>query len=207
MNRKTLEHDSIYRLAEQQATLASDRDLLESTANGDEEAFSELYHRYAVASYNYLLRLVYEEAEAEDLLQEVFVGVWRGAGMFRGQSSVKTWLFRIAHNQAVSWLRRNKRASLPIISPLRDELGLPADDNPERQAIQSFQSEWVHVALTQLSPKHRAVVELTFVHNFSYREIAEILRCPIGTVKSRMSYALRNLNRILKKMGFEEHFR
>ncbi len=93
-------------IKDEQPADSTDRLLLQAVAQGDENAIGELYQRYQAPLYNYLLRLMREPAGAEDLLQEIFIAVWQGAGRFRGEAKVKTWLFRIAHNQAVSWLRR-----------------------------------------------------------------------------------------------------
>lgn len=170
----------------------TDKHLLASVAQGDERAFAELYQRHAPALYNFLLRLIHEPPVAEDLLQESYVALWQGAGAFKQQSKVKTWLFRIAHNKAISWLRRNHPQSL-------EEDHVTADDSagPEALSIISWRNEELLKALEQLSPKHRAVVELAFVHDLAYSEIALVMECPVGTVKSRMSYALRHLYRLL----------
>jgi len=182
-----------------------DRDLLRKAAQGNDSAFGELYDRYNVPIYNYLLRLIHEQTASEDLLQEVFVAAWQGAGRFRGRSSVKTWLFRIAHNQAVSWLRRNTKEQPSPQTAVELPESAPGDETtPEAQIIASWQEGQIIEALDQLSEKHRAVVELTFVYDFSQREIADIMNCPTGTVKSRMSYALQRLNGIMQKMGVRD---
>ncbi len=176
-----------------------DRQLLQAVARGDEVAFRALYERYQGPLFNYLLRLMREPAGAEDLLQEIFVAAWQGAGRFRGEAQVKTWLFRIAHNQAVSWLRR-----LRPVESLPPELeGERESWQPEEQSVQNWRAGQVWLALEKLSPAHRAVVELTYVHGFSYADIAEILDCPVGTVKSRMSYALRHLYGLLRALDVE----
>lgn len=181
-----------------QAPHVSDSDLLRSVAGGDESALAELYQRYHVDIYNYLLRLIHDRRVAEDLLQEVFVAVWQGAARFRGRSSVKNWVFRIAHNQAVNWLRRLSR--LPLESDLKD---LGSDFDVESLSLRHWRAKQVHEALDELTPNHRAVVELAFVHGLSYAEIAEVVGCPLGTVKSRMSYALRYLGGLLRGQGLE----
>jgi RNA polymerase sigma-70 factor, ECF subfamily len=171
---------------------STDTELLRQVAAGDEAAFTELYDLYAPPVYNYLLRLVNEPPVAEEILQEVFLAMWQGAHRFRAEAKVKTWLLRIAHHQAVSWLRR-ARATL---SP--DEELEPDDLEPiEEHLARNWQIDQVRAALARLSPTHRAVIELTFVQGLSYAEIAEVMNCPIGTVKSRMSYALRYLNDFL----------
>jgi RNA polymerase sigma-70 factor (ECF subfamily) len=175
------------------APLSPDVELLRQVASGDASAFDELYVLYGAAVYNYLLRLVNEPAIAEELLQEVFLAVWQGADRFRAEAKVKTWLLRIAHHKAVSWLRRHRPASS------LDEAAEVAsgDDHIDDRLAQAWQADRVRAALTELSPRHRAVIELAFVHDLPYAEIARIVDCPVGTVKSRMSYALRHLTAVL----------
>ena len=162
--------------------------------------FSLLYQRYSEQIFNYLLRLVLEQEVAEDLLQEVFVAIWRGASRFRKEAKVRTWIFRIAHNQAVSWLRRHN----PTEELRPEKVENLRDLNPETQSIKSWQIERMQAALLELSPKHRSVVELCYVHGFSYRDIAAIMKCPVGTVKSRMSYAMRQLQGVIQIWGLQE---
>jgi len=169
-----------------------DHQLLRQVAARDERAFDALYQAYGSAVYGYLMRLLNEPVAAEDLLQEVFLAAWQGAGRFRAEARVKTWLLRIAHHQAVSWLRRQRKA-LAL-----DELAeAVADDGAEEALARTWHADEIRAALDRLTPNHRAVIELTFMHDLSYAEIAQIMDCPIGTVKSRMSYALRHLDRVL----------
>jgi RNA polymerase sigma-70 factor, ECF subfamily len=175
------------------APLTADHQLLRQVASGDERAFDELYVLYGAVVYNFLLRLINEPAASEELLQEVFLAAWQGADRFRAEATVKTWLLRIAHHQAVSWLRRHHR----MVS-LDDAVEVAADeDHIDERLARAWQADRVRAALTQLSPKHRAVIELAFAHDLSYAEIARIVACPVGTVKSRMSYALRHLTAVL----------
>ena len=173
------------------AVPTTDIELLRQVAAGDEAAFAELYDQYAPPVYNYLLRLVNEPHIAEEILQEVFLVMWQSAHRFREEARVKTWLLRIAHHQAVSWLRRTRTTLWP------DEELEAADDHIEEHLARTGQTEQIRMALAQLTPNHRAVIELTFVQGLSYAEIADVMNCPIGTVKSRMSYALRRLNTLL----------
>lgn len=169
-----------------------DRRLLASVAEGNEGALAELYQVHATAVFNYLLHLIHDQSLAEDLLQDTFLVAWRGAGAFKGQSKAKTWLFRIAHNKAVSWLRRNRPQSLAEDPEIKDEA-----PSPETLLLVNWRNERLLSALDELSSNHRAVIELAFVYEMAYSEIAEIMDCPVGTVKSRMSYALKHLNRLL----------
>jgi RNA polymerase sigma-70 factor, ECF subfamily len=165
----------------------TDHLLLRQVATGDQAAFGVLYDEYSTSVYNYLLRLVRERPIAEDLLQEVFLALWQGAKNFQERAKVKTWLLRIAHHQAVSWLRRNRLVSV------YEELETTEDFQIEEQMVEAWEADQARRALDQLSPKHRAVIELAFVHNLAYADIAMVLDCPIGTIKSRMSYALQHL--------------
>jgi len=169
-------------------TEVDDLTLLRDAARGNEAAFRTLYERYRTPVYNYILRLVRHKGAADDLLQDTFLAVWQGAHKFRGQSSVKTWIFRIAYYRSASHLRKSRK--IAEISENRIASDAPG---PEDVFLGKFETAQVIAALETLSPDHRSVVELTFIHGFSYREIADIMECPVGTVKSRMSYALRYL--------------
>ncbi len=173
---------------------STDHQLLRQVAAGDEQAFDELYQAYNVAVYNYILRLIHEPNVAEDLLQEVFLAAWQGAARFRQESKVKTWLLKIAHYQTVSWLRRHHATS-----PFDDLVDAATDGQIEDHIVEAWEADRIWRALDQLSPKQRAVIELVFVQDLPYAEIAKILDCPIGTVKSRISYAMRNLTALLKQ--------
>ncbi len=171
----------------------SDQEILTNVAAKDDIAFKELYLRYNLPLFNYLLRLLHQTTIAEDLLQETFLAIWQGAERFRGKSSVKTWIFRIAHNQAISWLRHHGKTQ-PITLNIEDMSLFSQEPSPEEAIIQMGQVTQIQTAINKLSQNHRSTVELTFVHGFSYKEIAEIMSCPVGTVKSRMNSALKYLN-------------
>ncbi len=165
--------------------------LVQRIAAADDLALGELYRRYSVSVYNYLLRLVREAPQAEDLLQDVFIAIWRGAGRYRRGARVKTWIFRIAHHQAVSWLRQHREMDSLFDVHLQQK---PAAYDLENIVQEQLESQHIQQALDQLSPKHRAVLELAFVQELSYAEIAEVISCPVGTVKSRIYNALQTLS-------------
>ena len=167
-------------------------------SKGDDQALVELYNRYHLGIYNYAARLTGDPDVAEDILQEVYIAVWQGASRFRHNSSVKTWIYRITHNQAVSWIRKHKRMELAKDAILEEPLDL------EESIAKSWRAEEIRAALEMLNPIHRATVELAFVHELSYAEIGEVLDCPVGTVKSRMSNAIRNLERILRSRSWTD---
>ena len=182
---------------------ASDLGLIHQIVLKDENALEKLYQRYQIPLYNYLIRIVNDHFAAEDVLQEVFVAVWEGAGRFQARASVKTWVFRIAHFKAVSWIRSNYKFqqtnAIDDLEQLESEQELP-----EPQALHAWEVAHIHQAMDQLSSIHREVVELFFANGFSYQEIAEIADCPVGTVKSRMNKAIRVLSGFLKFTGIDE---
>lgn len=171
---------------------AVDKRLIRRVAKGDHAAFTELYNTYSVPLYNYLLRLIHIQNVAEDLLQETFIAIWKGAGRFRGGSTVKTWLFRIAHNQAVSWLR--KEAGNELVD---EERLPPVEPQIDERLMLEWQTDQLLLAMEELSANHRAVIELVFAQGMTYLEVAQVMDCPVGTVKSRMSYALKRLNNLI----------
>lgn len=175
------------------ATPVGEEHLMRLVAAGHAPAFEELYTLYGSAVYNYTLRLVNEPAVSEEILQEVFLVLWRNARSFRAEAKVKTWLLRIAHHQAVSWLRRRRPLAWPSEELESDE------DLLDDHLVQRWKTDVVRAAILQLPPKQRAVIELSFAHGLSYAEIAEVMDCPVGTVKSRMSYALHTLTEQLTR--------
>ena len=111
--------------------------LMKKIAIGDEVAFSELYSRYNLPLYNFILRLNGQKDAAEDVLQEVFIAVWQGSNRFQSKSTVKTWLFRIAYHKSISWLRKDKKLHLSLNI---DELSIFSDKpSPEGSLIEHWQ--------------------------------------------------------------------
>ena len=196
LNQKVITYD--YSSEEDNITFASETNfqLLGKVAVGDELLFKELYNRYNLRLFNYISRLVHDDDAAEDILQEVFLAIWKGASRFRGQSKVNTWIYKIAHNQTATWLRRNKRGDNHNDLQQRVEISVP-----EHTHVETWRREQIQIALNKLSPKHRAVIELAFFYDLSYSEIAQVVGCPEGTVKSRMSYARSYLNMALNELG------
>jgi RNA polymerase sigma-70 factor, ECF subfamily len=169
---------------------SSDEMLIRRIADGDQLAMRTLFGRYRVNLYRWLLRLVGEEALAEDLLSEVFLDVWRQAGSFEARSSVSTWLLAIARYKALSARRRRPDAELDevIVSTVAD----PAD-GPELVLEKKDRAELLRQSLAKLSPEHGEVIDLVYYHGKSVREVAEIVGAPEATVKTRMFYARKKL--------------
>ena len=172
-----------------------DRVLLRRVAGGDEHALRCLYARFRTRLWSYLFyQLDGDAGWTEEVVQDVFLAAWRAADTFRGDAQPATWLFRIAHNLAVN--ARRDRSRRPQAEPLE-----PADagDNRADLLVDAPHDDAVldrlalATALDRLSLMHREALELVFVQGFSLGEAAAILDVPVGTVKSRISYARRAL--------------
>ncbi len=172
----------------------SDNFLLQRTAEGDQQAFEALYLRHSQVLFRYLNSMLRRNEAVEEILQETFLVVWEQAALFEGRASVKTWLFRIAHYKAVSWLRKNQNALSLEESPelAGDPSGVSVDE-----------ADALRQALEKLSPKHREVLELAFGQGMTYEEIALVLNCPLGTVKSRVKYALQQMAQVMRRDGWD----
>jgi RNA polymerase sigma-70 factor, ECF subfamily len=169
---------------------SSDEMLIKRIAGGDQLAMRTLFGRHRVNLYRWLLRLVGEEALAEDLLSEVFLDVWRQAASFEARSSVSTWLLAIARYKALCARRRRPHAELDeaIVSTVAD----PADD-AEIVLQKKNRAEMLRQSLAKLSPEHGEVIDLVYYHGKSVREVAEIVGAAEATVKTRMFYARKKL--------------
>lgn len=179
-----------------------DRALLGRIGHGDRGALRELYDTY----YHPLLRFMYRITGRLDLAQEgvndVMMVVWRSSSAFGGRSTVSTWIMGIGYRKALKLLAASRRWT--------DRLaGTPLDDLVERSAPGTELSDdgdlrdLLDEALRQLSPEHRAVVELTYFYGCSYEEIAAIAHCPVNTVKTRMFHARAKLKKLLPLLGRE----
>jgi RNA polymerase sigma-70 factor, ECF subfamily len=169
---------------------SSDETLIKSIAAGDRLAMRTLFARYRVAVYRWLLRLVDDEALAEDLLSDVFLDVWRHAASFEARASVSTWLLAIARYKALSARRRRTDAALDdqIASTVADP-----EEGPDLVLEKKSTTELMLACLAELSPEHREVMDLVYYHEKSVREVARIIGIPEPTVKTRMFYARKKL--------------
>ncbi len=176
--------------------------LVARIAAGDDEALRELYGLYRPRLRRYLWHQLDGDLQAvEEALQDVFLAVWRTAGAYRGDARVATWIYQIAHYHVLHAHRsRHLRDELfPVDAPYGSDDG---NAPSERLSIASHEDAVLDRlaladAFRQLSVKHRAVLDLVFQHGFSLDETAQILDVPLGTVKSRISYARRSLQRAL----------
>jgi RNA polymerase sigma-70 factor (ECF subfamily) len=179
------------------AEALSDEVLIRRIANADQHAMRTLFARHRVAIYRWLVRLVGEEALAEDLLSDVFLAVWRKAPSFEGRSSVSTWLLAIARHKALSARRRTPvERAVELDDELAWTMADPAD-NPELLLEKKDREDLLRRSLARLSPEHGEVIDLTYYHGKSIKEIAEIVGINEATVKSRTFYARKRLAQLV----------
>lgn len=167
-------------------------------ARGDRDAFETLYRTFAPRLFGYLYRTVGDCAVAEELTNDVMFEVWKGAAGFRGESKPSTWIFGIAHHKALNALRGKRPQHVEL-----ETAGQMADpsETPEEVSSRQERSQNVRAALARLSPEHREVIELTFTQGLHYQEIAQIVNCPVNTVKTRMFHAKEKLQQFLAEAG------
>jgi RNA polymerase sigma-70 factor, ECF subfamily len=162
---------------------------------GDETAFAELVERYDPRLRYYLRRLAGDGAD--DAVQEVWIDVWRGVARLNDAAAFAAWLYRIARDRAFRTLRRTRPPPLPLT-----EADL-ADDGPDEE-FRAEDAARIHAALGGLAPEHREVLVLRFLEDMTYDDVARVLGCPVGTVRSRLHYAKRALRRALEKEADRE---
>jgi RNA polymerase sigma-70 factor (ECF subfamily) len=180
---------------------APDLLLLEQIAGGDREAFKVLYQRYVRQVFSFIFKLTGDSKMTEEITNDVMFEVWKGANSFQGKSAVLTWIFGIAHNKTMNEYR--KRSPEPVDPEVFARVANPGD-SAEEIVEKKDMSARMKSALDELSPDHRAVLELTFYQGLSYQEVAEIMDCPVNTVKTRMFYAKEKLKETLLKYGITQ---
>jgi len=179
--------------------------LVSALGRGQEEAYEILIQRYQQPVYNLVCRLMSDPAEAPDIVQEVFLKVFRNIGSFRGNSSLKTWIYRIAVNEAYNhrrWFSRHHRQEVALAAeegaPNFGENLTDPGRSPYDQAADHETHALVEQALEKLNPKFRAAVVLRDIEDLSYEEIASVLEISLGTVKSRILRGREALRKILE---------
>jgi len=182
-------------------------DLVRQAQAGDTEAFDRLVSRSRTRIFGMIYNMVHNEQDAWDLAQDSFLKAWKSIARFRGQSSFYTWMYRIVMNVTIDWLRKKQvrgagagfadaiqlkeidpaSRTVPHAGPLPHE-GMQGREIRDR----------IDAAIAQLSPEHRAVILMKEIEDMQYREIAESLGCSIGTVMSRLFYARKKLQDLLR---------
>ena len=185
----------------------SELDLVKQCQAGDTEAFDQLVIRYRTRVFAMIYNMVHNEQDAWDLAQESFLKAWRSIRRFRGRSSFYTWIYRIVMNVTIDSLRKKQVKGAG--TEFDDAIGLKeiepgsrtvpkADPLPHQRMERSEIRARIDKAIAQLSPEHRAVILMKETEEMQYHEIAEALGCSIGTVMSRLFYARKKLQNLLR---------
>lgn len=187
--------------------MADERQLIERYQQGDQAAAEAIFRLYHPAIHNLVHRMLGGSADVEDCVQEVFLKAFRGLQGFRGEASLKTWLYRIATNTSLNYLEKAKRqqpvASLDAepqangVTPLAETLASPDRGPEERLALRELE-EAIQDALGKLAPEFRTALVLRDVEGLSYEEVASATGAALGTVKSRIARARAQAVRWLK---------
>ena len=206
-NDKTLVADPSLDSEEDVAVCADeDKTLVERIKANDAVAFDELVQKYRKKIYSIIYNMTSNREDAFDLTQDVFIKVYKSIHKFTGKSAFFTWLYRIAVNTTVSAIRRNRFKHFFSLEQIKEdrtaevdwcELGV--DSDAARPVFLKELQENLNVALQKLSNKHRTVVVLCEVEGLSSTEVAAILKCSEGTVRSRLHYAKEQLKNYLKQ--------
>jgi len=180
-----------------------DVELVEQAVNGDQKAYSELMERYRDAIYFMLLKMVNNASDAEDLTIEAFGKAFRNIRQYTANFAFSTWLFKIASNNAIDFMRKKKLVNISIDETLRDTDAMPINirseqPTPEESMISEQKIVMLRSIVSKLKPRYRKLVELRYFYEYSYEEISEEMGLPIGTVKAQLFRARELLQNVLK---------
>jgi RNA polymerase sigma-70 factor (ECF subfamily) len=183
----------------------TDHVLIARCQRGELDAYEFLVNRYRQRVHGLVYSMVRNETDATDLCQETFVKAWQAIGRFKGQSSFYTWLYRIASNLCVDLARqRARRPTTPFEETVDPEADVNLTVAPSNQPLPTDElrrrelGAQIQTALMELSPEHRAVIQLREYDGLDYAAIARAVGCSIGTVMSRLHYARKHLQKLLR---------
>jgi RNA polymerase sigma-70 factor (ECF subfamily) len=189
--------------------MKTDAELAASALRGSQDAFRELVKRFERPVYTLVLRMVQDPGAAEDLAQEVFVKAFRRLNTYDPQWKFSSWLFKIAHNTTIDHLRRGVPETVPLETGVEDDRGslaaILADEtveNPQAAAERRDLGRALERAISSLRPDYRAAVLMFYVHGASYQEICEATGLPLGTVKTNLHRARKELAQVMGGLGW-----
>ena len=168
---------------------------LAEIARGDRAAFERLYRRYYDRLFRFVMRVTGRMNVVEDVINDTMIVIWRKAGEYRAAAQASTWIFGIAYRKALKAVARESRMA-EVPEEVVESGEAPPPEHLDRDGLHAA----IRQAVMRLPPEHRAVVDLTFFFNRSYEEVAQILDCPVGTVKSRMFHARAKLRPLLTQL-------
>ena len=176
-----------------QGSRESEALLMERIRARDVDAFEELYRGYRDRLSRFLLKRIRRPHLIEEVLNDTLMVVWDHAAAFKGDSKLSTWIFAIAYRKSMKALRNHQDPIEDKAAEERASLDPSPEDGFGRERTRALLLQ----AMAELSPEHRSVLEFTYFHELGYQEIAEIMSCPVGTVKTRMFHARRQMRRRL----------
>lgn len=177
---------------------AGERELVSRSLAGDERAFRKILERHYTLICSVVRGVAGQRAETEDIVQEVFIKIYRALGDFRGESRLSTWIYRIARNEALNAMDRRK----PQVIPIEDCADLPdAGEGPDASCRRRMSRERLDRFMERLDEKERVAIELRYIGEKSYEEIADIMGIPLGTVKTHIYRAKLSLKRMMTGAG------
>jgi RNA polymerase sigma-70 factor, ECF subfamily len=189
--------------------------LLKRIATKDRKAFEEFYYLYAEGFGRFLMKMLKQHEWVDEAVNDVMLTIWQMADHYDpDKGRLSTWLFGIAHNKGLKLLDRNRRHQEESLEDYKVEIdsddetvgrsydSIPSNSEPERVVMGWELGDALSWAFEKLSPDHQAVIELCFSEDFTYQEIADIMGCPLNTVKTRLFHARKRLAEILERKGF-----
>ena len=188
----------------------TDEELVARSIRGDADSFNELVLRWERPIYALAYRTIGREEDARDVCQETFLRAFRALPAFRGQAKFSSWLYRIALNLCRDWMRRERRT--PIVQPPEDvdlmDLATAAEpsESIEDLVARKDMTRLVENAMTRLPEEQRTAIVLKEYHGLTFQEIADLLDCPLSTVKTRLYQGLSVLRKQLQEAGVESTF-
>lgn len=181
-----------------------------ATLENDEQAYADLMKRYRKPVYHMILKMVRNVDDAEDLTIEAFAKAFRSLSRFKKDYTFSTWLFRIATNNAIDFIRKKKLETMSLDTSFKDESGenvtIDVEDNelnPMEETIKTQKIELIRIFVDKLPPKYQRLVKLRYFDELSYEEIAVELEAPLGTVKAQLHRARELMYDLVK--GKEQH--
>lgn len=181
-----------------------DLSLVEMAKNGDNKAYERLLKKYRKSVYYMLLKMVNNADDAEDLTQEAFAKAFNSLHKFDPKYAFSTWLFRIATNNCIDFIRKKRVQTISIDNPYESDEGdtmsfdiRDPDLNPNEVMLKNQRKEYIQMAVDKLPEKYKILVELRYFQELSYEEVAEELELPLGTVKAQLFRARELLNQEL----------
>ena len=187
-----------------------DYELVKSALKGDEKAFARLLARYKDAIYFMLIKMVNNRSDAEDLTLEAFGKAFKNIHQYTPTYAFSTWLFKIASNNCIDFLRKKKGLYVSIENNIQSEnneqVRLPSKEpNPEEKLIRMQKAILLRKVVRRLKPRYQTLVELRYFREFSYEEIAKELSLPLGTVKAQLFRAREMLFKMIESTEMNDH--